>query len=153
MKELWHQHNLRVHYQDTDQMGVVHHANYVSWLEISRTEMMRETGVTYREMESLGLLLPVVDMNIKYRSPAHYDDQLAIFTKVTKLSPVRLEFNYEVRKMVEDGNSTIESNNIKPYGTLLATATTSHMWINTEWKVTRLDKIAPDVYAMLIGEK
>lgn len=153
MKDLWHQQPIRVHYQDTDQMGVAHHANYVSWLEISRTEMMRDTGVTYRDMENLGLLLPVVDMSIKYRSPAHYDDHLTVFTKVVSVSAVRLEFNYEVRRIEDDTESTDQDDVITPHGTLLATASTTHMWINSEWKVTRLDKIAPDVYNMLIGEK
>lgn len=153
MKDNWHQHKLRVNYQDTDQMGVVHHANYVSWFEISRTEMMRDAGVTYRDMEELGLLLPVVDMKVKYFSPAHYDEELAIFTKVTKITPVRLAFDYEVRRMKQKQFSTQESPIITPEGTLLATASTSHMWINSKWKVTRLDRMAPDVYALLTSEK
>lgn len=154
VKSSWHQHMVRVHYQDTDQMGVAHHANYVSWFEISRTEMMRETGITYRDMENLGLLLPVVDMNVKYLKPAHYDEHLAIFTKVVKVSPVRLELDYEVRRIKDDTTETKDEHGfVTPHGELLATGNTSHMWINTQWKVTRLDKAAPEVYQMLLDKK
>lgn len=154
MKNSWHQYMVRVHYQDTDQMGVAHHANYASWFEISRTEMMRDTGITYRDMENLGLLLPVVDMNIKYRNPAHYDDHLTVFTKIAKISPVRLEFHYEVRRIKDDTAEMKDEDELyTPHGELLATGNTSHMWINSQWKVTRLDKAAPDVYEMLLEKK
>lgn len=150
MESLWHEHILRVHYQDTDQMGVAHHSNYVSWLEISRTEMMRKTGITYRDTEKRGFLLPVVEMNVKYKQPAHYDDCLAIFTRVVRMSPIRLEFNYEVRRIKENIEETKQKDEvISPYGELLATASSSHIWVDSEWKVTRLNKTAPDIYDAL----
>ena len=148
MKNTWHQHILRVHYQDTDQMAVAHHANYVGWLEIGRTEMMRSAGIAYSDMEKLGLLLPVVDMSIQYRRPAHYDDSLVVFTRVASFSAVRLEFEYEVRRIEEAPNPSSDIG-ITPYGELLTSGTTMHMWINREWKPTRVDKVAPEAFALL----
>lgn len=145
MKNTWHQHMLRVHYQDTDQMGVAHHSNYVGWFEIGRTEMMRDAGFAYSEMERLGLLLPVVDMHLKYHQPARYDERMAIFTRVTKFSAVRLEFEYEVRRIEDKQDDEI----VLPYGELLTSGSTLHMWLNSEWKPARIDKAAPEVFAML----
>lgn len=133
---------LRVHYQDTDQMGVVHHANYVSWFEIGRTEMMRDTGFAYSKIEELGLLLPVLDLNITYQKPAHYDDYLAIYTKVTTYSAVRLEFAYEVRRIKDEAVERSEEE-------LLASGSTLHMWLNDQWKPARIDKIAPSVFELI----
>ena len=145
MKNTWHQHMLRVHYQDTDQMGVAHHSNYVGWFEIGRTEMMRDAGFAYSEMERLGLLLPVVDMHLKYHQPARYDEGMAIFTRVTNFSAARLEFEYEVRRIEDKQDGEM----ISPYGELLTSGSTLHMWLNSEWKPARIDKAAPEVFAML----
>lgn len=155
MENRWHQHMLRVHYQDTDQMGVAHHANYVGWFEIGRTEMMRSVGVAYSKMESLGLLLPVVNIDIQYRSPAHYDETIVVFTKITSFSAVRLQFEYEIRRV--DGDVSIpdqstdkqEAEATRPYGKLLSKATSKHMWVDQEWKPARIDRVAPEVFALL----
>lgn len=147
MSKQWHQHNLRVHYKETDQMGVVHHANYVSWFEIGRTEYMREKGLNYRKIEELGLLLPVLDVNVRYQKPARYDDYVAIFTQLTDFSPVRLKFAYEVRRI----DDTVAHNNYeeRPYGELLSTGSTLHMWVNENWRPKRLDKAEPEIYQQL----
>lgn len=152
VKEKWHQEKLRVHYKDTDQMGVAHHANYVSWFEIGRTEWMRKEGLAYRRMEELDLLLPVVQMEAKYERPARYDDCLAIFTKVTKVTAIRLQFEYEVRKINEAAGSEKdmqEQDDMMPYGERLTTGSTLHTWVTSNWKPARIDKVAPSVYAIL----
>jgi acyl-CoA thioester hydrolase len=151
MENQWHQHILRVHYKDTDQMGVAHHANYVGWFEIGRTEMMRSAGVAYSEMEKLGLLLPVVHIDIQYRRPAHYDNSIAVFTKVMSFSAVRLQFEYEIRRIEEDLSSLDQTNvkSTKPYGKLLSKGTTKHIWVDHKWKPARIDKVAPDVFTLL----
>jgi len=89
---------LRVRYADTDRMGVAYYANYLVWFEVGRTEWLRETGWTYREMESDGLALPVIEAHCAYRQPARYDDEIEIATRATLLSPVRLRFDYEVTR-------------------------------------------------------
>lgn len=148
----WHQHHLRVHYKETDQMGVVHHANYVSWFEIGRTEKMREIGIAYREMEELGLLLPVLDLDIKYHKPARYDNCVAIYTQLTDITPVRMQFDYEVH-LVEASTCSSVSNEHdttnEQAGKLLASGQTLHMWLNEDWRPTRLDRAAPDVFKQM----
>lgn len=87
---------VRVRYADTDQMGVVYYANYLVWFEIGRTEWLRATGWSYREMEQDGLALPVIQVGCEYRQPARYDDRLEVRTRATLLSGVRVRFDYEV---------------------------------------------------------
>jgi acyl-CoA thioester hydrolase len=92
--------HIRVRYAETDRMGLLHHANYLVYFEQARTELLRDAGKTYKDLEDAGFFLVVAKMEVKYRLPAHYDDLLTIRTTVTKASPVRLEHRYEV---VRDG--------------------------------------------------
>ncbi|WP_068676709.1 thioesterase family protein [Oceanobacillus sp. Castelsardo] len=149
MTDRWHQENMRVQYKDTDQMGVVHHGNYVTWFEVSRTEWIRQHGFAYRKMEELGVLLPVLDITVQYKKSAHYDDCVAIFSKVTKYSPVRIEFCYEVRRISEDEFSQEIGETMEPFGELLATGTSKHMWVDRDWKPVRINKVAPEIYEIL----
>jgi len=91
---------LRVRYAETDRMGVVYYANYLVWFEVARTDWLRDTGWSYREMESDGVSLPVIEAHCDYRQPARYDDQIDVRTQATLLSPIRIRFDYEV---VRDG--------------------------------------------------
>lgn len=93
---------LRVRYADTDRMGVVYHANYLVWFEIGRTEWLRESGWTYREMELEGVSLPVIEAHAEYRRPARYDDEIEISTRMQLMTPVRVRFDYEVRRPGEE---------------------------------------------------
>ena len=88
--------SVRVRYAETDRMGVVYYANYLVWFEVGRTEWLRETGWSYREMETGGVSLPVIEAHCEYRQPARYDDQIDIVTRATLLTPVRIRFDYEV---------------------------------------------------------
>jgi acyl-CoA thioester hydrolase len=87
---------VRVRYAETDRMGVVYYANYLVWFEIGRTELLRTLGWSYREMEDAGVSLPVIDAQCTYRRPAKYDDELDVRTEGRMLSPVRMEFIYQV---------------------------------------------------------
>lgn len=87
---------VRVRYAETDQMSVVYYANYLVWFEIGRTDWLRETGWSYREMEADGLGLPVIEAHCEYKQGAKYDDELDVKTKATLLSPVRIQFDYEI---------------------------------------------------------
>jgi acyl-CoA thioester hydrolase len=82
-------------------MGVVYYANYFVWFEVGRTDLLRQAGLTYREMESSGLSLPVVEAHCGYRQPARYDDDLEIRTRGTMLSAVRIRFDYEVARTAD----------------------------------------------------
>lgn len=93
---------IRVRYGEVDRMGYLHHGNYPLYFEEGRTELIRSIGLTYREMEDRGILLPVREMNIRYFLPAKYDDLLTVRTTLENKPLVKLEFNYEV--INESGN-------------------------------------------------
>lgn len=87
---------VRVRYAETDQMGVAYYANYFVWFEVARTDWLRAAGLTYREMEADGVLLPVIDARCEYKSPARYDDALSVSAVARVVSLARLAFDYEV---------------------------------------------------------
>lgn len=89
---------IRVRYAETDRMGYVHHSIYPLYFEIGRTELMRKTGLNYKNMEDSGIILPVVNMNIDYSFPAYYDDLLIVETKFKSFSGVRIVFDYQVKR-------------------------------------------------------
>ncbi|MCK6446554.1 MAG: acyl-CoA thioesterase [Planctomycetes bacterium] len=91
-----HEHRLRVRYGETDQMGVVHHANYLLYFEEGRTRMMRELGVPYSEIEKQGWALPVRKADLRFRQSARYDDELLVRTRIGRLGGASIEFLYEV---------------------------------------------------------
>jgi acyl-CoA thioester hydrolase len=88
----------RVCVAETDMMGVVHHANYVTYFERGRLEYMRQRGLPYKEMVDRGYQMPVVELNLRYRKPAHFDDVLSIETRLGALSRVTVRFNYSVSR-------------------------------------------------------
>lgn len=103
----WRRIRLRVRYADTDRMGVVYYANYLVWFEVARTEWLRDTGWSYRQMEEQGVSLPVIQAHCDYRRPARYDDELEIRTRATLLTPVRIRFDYEVCRLQDDAVSAL----------------------------------------------
>lgn len=92
-----YEHQLRVRYAETDQMGYVYYGNYAAFYEVARTEMLRQTGITYKELEDMGIMMPVVEMNTKYHLPAKYDELITIKTVIRQKPNVRIVFEYEVR--------------------------------------------------------
>lgn len=98
---LSYEHKLRVEYHHTDQMGIVHHSNYIKFFEAARTEWLRAAGLSYAEMERRGVMMPIVDVAVKYRQPAYYDELLSITVLVDELPMARMTFRYEIRG--EDG--------------------------------------------------
>lgn len=97
--------SIRVRYAETDRMGFLHHANYLVYFEQARTELLREQGITYRQMEDSGYLLVLTKVEVKYKRPARYDDVLQIRTTVARISHVRIDHRYEV---FIDGQLTAE---------------------------------------------
>ena len=83
-------------YAETDKMGVVYHANYFVWFEVGRADLLRHAGWTYREMESEGFSLPVIEAHCDYKQPARYDDELEVRVEAALASPARVAFTYEV---------------------------------------------------------
>lgn len=92
----WHETPVRVRYGETDQMGVVYHANYLVYFEMGRTELIRSLGRSYSEVEGDGVKLIVVEATCRYHSPARYDEELRIRTRVASVRSVRVDFEYEI---------------------------------------------------------
>lgn len=87
---------IRVRYGETDQMGVVHHGNYPLYLEMGRIEWLRKLGISYKNMEENGVILPVVSMSLNYKKSAGYDDVINVKTQLKKIPSVKIEFEYEL---------------------------------------------------------
>lgn len=129
-----HETKCRVRYAETDQMGVVYHANYYVWMEMGRVELVRSLGADYHQMEKDGLLLTVVETQCRYISPARYDQEIVIATEVVRSDARVVEFTYEIC----DATSKH----------LLARGATKHIWLNRDFKPTRL----PERYLQIIGK-
>ncbi len=93
---------LRVHFYDTDTMGVVHHSNYIRWFETGRVEFLRAIGIDLNEMMNDGIVFPIVEIGAKYLNPAKFDDELEMETTAAALTKAKMEFNYKIRKVGEE---------------------------------------------------
>jgi acyl-CoA thioester hydrolase len=101
---------IRVRYAETDRMGLLHHANYLVYFEQARIELLRASGVTYKELEDQGFLLVLTRVEVRYKLPAHYDDLLTVRTFIERVTYVRIDHRYEVRRgdeLVAEGSSTL----------------------------------------------
>jgi len=116
---------LRVRYAETDQMGVVYHANYFVWFEIGRVELLRQLGFSYRDMEDLdGCGIAVIDARCRYKAPARYDDQIIVRTRLKYIRESLIQFEYELMRADD--------------GILLAEGDTTHIVVNREMKKVSL---------------
>lgn len=112
---------ITVRYAETDMMGVVYHGSYLPWFEIGRTTLMRELGLPYRDLEAQGYHLPVLEVGVKYRRPALYDDTITVVTTLSERPLLRIRLEYEVLR----GNE------------LLATGFTVHAFIDRSGRPVR----------------
>ncbi|MCK7590853.1 acyl-CoA thioesterase [Subsaxibacter sp. CAU 1640] len=102
---------LRVRYGETDQMGVVYHGNYAQYFEVGRVEWLRKFGVSYKQMEEDGIMLPVISLSINYKKSARYDDLLKVKTQLVKIPSATIEFDYEIvnekNELLATGNTSL----------------------------------------------
>jgi len=98
MKEINHDYQVRVRYAETDQMGVVYHGNYATYFEVARVEFLRSLGINYSDLEKKGIILPVLELNMKYIRPAFYDDLLTINTICKEINNTRITFESTISK-------------------------------------------------------
>lgn len=101
---------IRVRYAETDRMGLLHHANYLVYFEQGRTELLRSRGLAYKDLEDQGFLLVLVRAEVRYRSPARYDDLLTLRTTVVRTTAVRIDHRYEVLRdglLLAEGSTTL----------------------------------------------
>ncbi len=115
---------VRVNYADVDRMGLLHHTVYLKYLERSREEFIRRRGGDYAALEDSGVLVVVVEANLRYRRPARFDDVLAVRLEVTEIGAASMRIAYEIRREGED----------EP----LATATTRHALVSRDGRVLRM---------------
>ncbi len=120
-----HETNLRVRYSETDQMGVVYHANYLVWMEVGRVELVRSLGVNYHDMErNDGILLSVVEAQCRYISPAKYDQEVCVGTEIEELNARLVQFRYTMQDAATRQ--------------ILAKGQTRHIWLNRDFRPTKL---------------
>lgn len=125
---------VRVRYAETDQMGVVYHANYLVWMEVGRVEYWRALGLRYRDMEREdGILLAVAEVQCRYLAPAYYDDEIVIRTRVTEVNPRLVRFEYELVNAADERN--------------IATAFTKHVFCGRDRRPHRI----PEKYHAILG--
>jgi acyl-CoA thioester hydrolase len=111
---------VRVRYAETDQMGVVYHSNYLIWFEVGRVEFIRQLGLNYKQMEEEGCGIAVVDVHVRYKAPARYDDELMIETRLLAARGAVVKFGYRILRITD--------------GLLLCEGETMHVVVGVDMK-------------------
>ncbi len=131
---------VRVRYAETDQMGVVYHSNFFIWFEVGRVELLRQLGFSYKEMEEQdGCFIAVVDARCRYRSPAHYDDEIVVRTRLKNVRGSLIHFGYEALRAGD--------------GTLLADGETTHIVTDAQMKKRDLPKKYRERFRVAVARK
>ena len=130
-----HENKIKVRYVETDQMGIVHHSKYYPWFEIARGEFITKIGMTYREIEEQGILMPVLESSCKYIEGAKYEDNLVIQSWISEFNPVKIIFNYNVIR--EEDNK------------IIAKGSTKHTFVNEDFKIVNIKKVKPEIFSRL----
>lgn len=129
---------ITVRYAETDQMGIVHHSNYAVWYEAARTDFIREKiGMSYTEMERMGILAPLLELSGKFLAPAYYEDELTVRATLVKASSVKMEFTYEIYRKGED----------RP----IHTGRTPHGLVGKDLRPFHIKKTCPEFYQKLMA--
>ncbi len=122
----------RVKYYETDNMGVVHHSNYIRWFEEVRVECLRDKGLDYRAMEEEGIMIPVVSVECRYKTPAAFDDEVAVCASFKRYNGIVMEIEYVVKDL--------------PTGIIRVTGKSSHCFVDSKtFKPLSLAKVRPDM--------
>lgn len=119
----------KAYYHETDQMGVIHHSNYFRWLEEARVYFLDQLGLSYKHMEEIGIISPVVSIAAEYKKPVKFDEVVLIFIKIAKYTGVKLELEYEIRN--------------KETNELMVSANSKHCFVKNE-SVISLKREYPD---------
>lgn len=126
---------IKVRYVETDQMGIVHHSNYFAWFEVGRTEHIAQHGMKYSDMEKIGVLIPLIECGAEFKAGARYEDEIIVKTSIKLISPVRIEFGYEIVR--------------KDDSKLLAVGFTKHAFTNRELRPVNLQKKFPELWSVM----
>lgn len=129
--------NIVVRYAETDQMGIAHHSNYPIWYEVARTDLMKEMGMTYAELEQQGLIMPLVELHSKYISAAYYEDRLIVQAELKKVTGMKLEIEYVIYREADE--------------TPINVGKTLHALVGRDLKPVNVRKEFPDLYQKLLS--
>ena len=121
----------RAQYHETDQMGIIHHSNYVKWMEEARMDLMDQMGLSYKQMEEMEIISPVLSIAVEYHSMVHFDDTVVIQTKLVKYNGIKMEVEYVMTD--------------KETGELRTTARSSHCFLNRSGKPISLKRSYPEL--------
>lgn len=123
---------IEVRYHETDQMGVIYHANYIIWCELGRIQFLHDLGFEFAELEERGILFPVHEVQVKYHSPVRFGEAITVYTIIEYFSAIRTVYHHEIKN---------------DQGELKASAKTTVTCVTKDdFKLARLDRVAPDVY-------
>ncbi len=118
-------------YYETDQMGIIHHSNFIRWMEEARIDALTRFGISYKEMEEQGIISPVLSVFCEYKSMVHFDDEILVFLKVAKYNGIKLELEYEMKdKKTEEMKCVGKS---------------THCFLDTSGKPVSLKRINPEI--------
>lgn len=126
---------ITVRYVETDKMGVVHHSNYYVYFETARTEFITKCGMSYSDMEEIGIMLPLAESGCKYIQGAKYEDELIIKTWIKELTPVKIEFNYSIIREKDEK--------------VIAKGHTLHAFVDNNFKIVNIKKKYPEILEKL----
>ncbi len=125
----------KAQYHETDQMGIIHHTNYVNWLEEARTDYFEKIGCSYAQLENEGIMSPVVSIQVKYKTPVRYGDVVRIHVAMTKYTGLKLGLHYEILNEVT--------------GEICAEAVSEHCFLDASGKILSLKKARPALDALI----
>lgn len=126
---------IKVRYVETDQMGVVHHSNYFAWFELGRGDYIAAADMTYSYMESIGIMIPVLEGHCKYITGAKYEDELIIQTSVIEMNRAKVIFAYNVVRQKDNK--------------IIAKGSTKHAFVNEDFKIINIKKQHPEIWDKL----
>lgn len=118
-------------YYETDQMGIIHHSNYIRWMEEARVDMLEQIGLSYRVMEEMGVVSPVLSVACEYKSMSHFDDHILVEVRVVKYNGVKLELEYRMTD--------------KSTGELRALGSSAHCFLSPEGRPISLKRSYPQL--------
>ena len=135
MEENYSVYRRRIYYYETDKMGIVHHSNYIRLFEEARLDMMNKIGINYRELEEMGVIIPIISVSCKYLIPLYFDDDVSVYSKVTKFNGIKMEVLYKIYK---EGNENV-----------CTMGQSGHCFLDKDMKPFRMSKLYPDLYEKL----
>lgn len=128
----------KINYYETDRMGIVHHANYIKYFEEARIFFLDKIGLSYKSLEELGIIMPVLDVQCRYLNPSDFDDTVTVKITLSRLGSAKAAFNYEVTN--------------KKTSAILCTGSSTHGFLSSEFKPLNVKKAFPLIYEKLLEE-